>query len=59
MAALLAEGMNIRQIAAATGRGENTIRTHLKHMFAKLGVSRQADLMRLVLSVGRAPQFRR
>ena len=59
VAALLAEGMNIREIAAATGRGESTIRTHLKHMFAKLGLSRQADLMRLVLSVGRAPEFRR
>ena len=28
VAVLLAEGMNVREVAAATGRGENTIRSH-------------------------------
>ena len=59
MAVLLAEGMSVREIAAATGRGESTIRTHVKHMFAKHRVSRQADLVRLVLSLAGAPESRR
>ena len=56
VAVRLAEGMNIREIAAATGRGESTIRTHVKHMFTKHGLSRQAHLVRLVLSLGRASE---
>ena len=43
---------------AAMGRGESTIRSHVKHMFAKHGLSRQADLVRLVLAVGGAPESR-
>ena len=56
MAVLLAEGMSVREIAAATGRGESTIRSHVKHMFARHGLSRQADLVRLVLSLAGAPE---
>ena len=37
IAALLASGWTTREIAARTGRGYNTVRTHLKHVFAKLG----------------------
>ena len=60
MAVLLAEGMNVREVAAATGRRESTIRSdHVKHMFAKHGLSRQADLVRLVLSLASAPESRR
>ena len=59
VAVLLAEGMNVREVAAATGRRESTIRTHVKHMFAKHGLSRQADLVRLVQSLGSAPKSRR
>ena len=40
------------------GRAESTIRTHVKHMFAKHGLSRQADLVRLVLSLGGPPASR-
>ena len=40
------------------GRAESTIRSHVKHMFAKHGLSRQADLVRLVLAVGSAPESR-
>ena len=58
VAVLLAEGMSVREIAAATGRGESTIRSHVKHMFAKHGLSRQADLVRLVLSLAGAPEPR-
>ena len=59
VAVLLAEGMNVGEIAAATGRGESMIRSHVKHMFAKHGLSRQADLVRLVLSLAGAPEPRR
>ena len=59
VAVLLAEGMTVRDVAAAMGRGESTIRSHVKHMFAKHGLSRQADLVRLVLAVGSAPESQR
>ena len=59
VAVLLAEGMNVREIAVATGRGESTIRSHVKHIFAKHGLSRQAELVRLVLSLAGAPKPRR
>ena len=51
VAVLLAEGMTVRQIAAAAGRKESTVRSHVKHIFAKHGISRQADLVRLVRSL--------
>ena len=59
VAVLLAEGKNVREVASATGRRESTIRTHLKHMFAKHGLTRQADLIRLVLALAGAPESRR
>ena len=58
VAAWLADGKTVRDIALATGRRESTIRSHVKHMFAKHGLSRQADLVRLVLSLVSAPEFR-
>ena len=59
VAVLLADGMNIRKVAAATGRRESTIRSHVKHMFDKHGLSRQAELVRLVQSLAGAPESRR
>ncbi len=59
VAALLAEGRTIRDIARATGREEDTVRWHKKHVFSKVGVSRQVDLVRLVLSVADMPRPRR
>ena len=58
VALLLAEGMSVAQIASATDRKESTIRTHVKHIFAKQGLSRQADLVRLVLSLANIPESR-
>ena len=58
VAVLLAEGMGVREIAAAMDRKESTIRTHVKHMFTKLGLSRQVDLVRLVLSLAGSPESR-
>ena len=51
--------MNVGEIAAATGRRESTIRSHVKHMFAKHGLSRQAELVWLVLSLAGAAESRR
>ena len=58
VAVLLAEGRTAPQIAAATGRGYTTVRTHLKHMFAKLGVSRQVEVVQLVLALSSVPASR-
>ena len=56
VAVRLAQGMSVREIAVATGRKESTIRSHVKHMFAKHGITRQADLVRLVRSLAGAGQ---
>ena len=56
VAVLLVRGRSVREIAAATGRNESTIRSHVKHMFTKHRLSRQADLVRLVQSLAGAPE---
>ena len=58
VAVLLAEGKIVCEIATAMGRKESTIRTHVKHIFAKHGLSRQADLVRLVQSLAGVPEPR-
>ena len=55
IAVLLAEGRVPPDIAASTGRGYGTVRSHLKHMYTKLGVSRQFEVARLVLTLSRLP----
>ena len=52
VAARLAEGRSVRAISASTGRSEDAIRWSLKQMYRKLGLARQTDLVRLVLSTG-------
>ena len=56
VAVMLARGMSVRDIAAATPRKEGTIRSHVKQIFAKQGLSRQTELVRLVLALAVAPQ---
>ena len=56
VAMLLAQGKTVHEVAAATGRKESTIRHHVKKMFIKHGLSRQADLVRLVQSLAGAPK---
>ena len=58
VAVLLAEGKSVREVAAAMGRKEGTIRSHVKHIFTKHGLSRQAELVRLVQSMADAPDSR-
>jgi DNA-binding CsgD family transcriptional regulator len=38
----------IREVASVLGIGEPTVKTHLQHVYEKTGVSRQADLVKLV-----------
>ena len=59
VAVLLTEGKSLREVAAATGRKETTIRWHLRQIFAKRGIARQAELVRLVLSLAGAAHGRR
>ena len=51
VAVWLAEGRSVRAMAEATGRTEGAIYRHLKHIYRKQSISRQADLVRLVLSL--------
>ena len=56
VAVSLAEGGTIGDIARATGRSETTVRWHVRRVFAKLGVSRQVDLVKVVLAVPDVPR---
>ena len=51
VAVWLAEGKSVEEMARATGHTRGAIYWHLKQIYQKLHVSRQADLVRLVLSV--------
>ena len=59
VAAMLAEGMSVNEIATALGREASTIRFHVKRIFARHGLNRQAELVRLVLSLAGAANRRR
>lgn len=48
--ALLALGRSLEEIARQTGVQQSTLRSHLRSIRAKTGVSRQAELVRLALS---------
>ena len=55
VAVQLAEGRTVRAIACTEGSKESTVRWHMRHIFAKLGISRQVELVqRVVLAVGGA-----
>ena len=51
VAVWLAEGKSVRDMAEATGRTEGAIYWHLKQIYRKQSLSRQVDLVRLVLSL--------
>lgn len=52
VAALVGEGYSVPEMKEAIGRGVHTVRWHIKQSLAKVGVSRQADLARIVRIVG-------
>jgi DNA-binding CsgD family transcriptional regulator len=47
---LLADGLSLEEAAAKRGVSMNTARSHLKHVFAKTGTSRQGELVRLIMA---------
>ncbi len=49
LATLLARGLSLAEVSSAQGISQHTARAQLKSIFAKTGVSRQAELVRLVL----------
>ena len=51
VAVWLAEGKSVRDMAEATGHTEGAIYWHLKQIYRKHSISRQVDLVRLVLSL--------
>jgi len=51
LAVALAVGQTVKDIAKTIGRGEETVRWHLKAVYRKQGISRQVDLVRRVLSL--------
>ena len=53
VAVMLAEGRTMRDIAVATGRKASTVKVLLRRAYRKIGISRQVDLVRLVLSLSR------
>ena len=50
VAVLLASGFSLDEIVERLGIGANTVRTHLKSIFAKTDTRRQGELIRLLLS---------
>ena len=56
IAVLLARGHTARQIASITGRSYSTVRYHLKHIFSKLGLTRQIEVAQTVLALASLPQ---
>ena len=51
MAVWLAEGKSVRDMAQAPGHTERAIYWHLRQIYQKQSISRQVDLVRLVLSL--------
>jgi DNA-binding CsgD family transcriptional regulator len=52
VARMLVRGYQPLNIAAQTGISEHTVRTYVRRMYKKLGVSSRADLVRLLLTEG-------
>ncbi|CAG2158007.1 hypothetical protein LMG31506_06210 [Cupriavidus yeoncheonensis] len=50
LALVLADGMTLDEAAEALGTSKNTARAHLRSIFSKTGVTRQATLVRMLLS---------
>ena len=55
VSASLAEGKTVRDIATLMSRSENTIRWHVRQIYDKHGISREVELVRMVLSAAAPP----
>lgn len=58
IAQLVSQGLTTRQIAAQSFISENTVKQHLKRVFAKTDVSSRAELVQLIWTAGRADDRR-
>ena len=47
VAAMLKDGLTVRQIAASLGISENTVKVHMRHIYEKIGVHTKQELIRL------------
>ena len=56
MAARLAEGLRVQQIAAAEGWSEHYVRWMVKRVYRKLGISGQVALLQQVLAADALPR---
>jgi DNA-binding CsgD family transcriptional regulator/PAS domain-containing protein len=54
IAQLVSEGLTTKQIAAKAFISENTVKQHLKRVFAKTDVNNRAELVQLIWTAGRA-----
>lgn len=52
VALLLAQGLRSEEVASELGVSSTTIAFHLRNLFSKTGVTRQSDLVALILSTG-------
>lgn len=50
LATILVQGKNAIEAAVELGVSQNTVRTHLKHIFEKTGVKSQSELVQLLLN---------
>ena len=51
VAILLGDGLAPRNIAETIGVTENTVRSQVKSIYSKIGVRRQAELIRFLLGI--------
>lgn len=58
VASALVNGLSVEQIAERHQVSRETVRTQLKSIFGKLGVSKQQDVVRLLLNSGLNRQAR-
>ena len=50
----LGRGLSIKEAANERGIGVETVRTHLKRIFSKMGINRQTELVRIVTQISAA-----
>ncbi|WP_373291749.1 helix-turn-helix transcriptional regulator [Bradyrhizobium guangdongense] len=46
----LMPGLSLKEVGKALGLGEPTVKTHLQRIFLKTGMSRQSELVRLLMA---------
>ena len=55
MLVAVVEHAGVRQVAKTLGISEETVRSHLRHIFQKTGAKRQVDLVKLLAGFASSP----